>query len=244
MQEYAKLSLGADMSIILRRFLAFLGLAVLAACAAPSGNSQLGTQWGEGVESQVRGADVRRASAMPLTVSTLHYSADAGRGASVRELQLADGRAGLRVLRENGQPWPIWQAGPAHLQGRMGQRYILEYRNYSSVQSYEIVATVDGLDVLNGRAGSLRNRGYVLRPGEVLRIEGFRKDRSEVAAFRFSAPADAYAANSRAGSRSNIGVIGTAVFELVTPAPRPNGPRAFPGDRGQTGFAPPPTYQQ
>jgi hypothetical protein len=77
-----------------------------------------------------------------------------------------------------------------------------------------VIATVDGLDVLTGKPGSLRNGGYVLRPLESLTIEGFRKSQSEVAAFRFAAPGRAYAANTEAGDVRNIGVIGAALFEL------------------------------
>ncbi|MFD1883304.1 hypothetical protein [Paracoccus pacificus] len=215
--------------------------------------SSLGTQWGEGVESRARTVDLRRQSNEPLAVSTLRYAATAYRGEPVREIPIANGRVGLRVLRANGTPWPITRAaGIDHLQGRVGESYILEYRNYSTSNTYEIVTTVDGLDVLNGRPGSFRNRGHVLRPGQSVRIAGFRKSQAEIAVFRFSNPADSYAANSAAGSRANVGVIGTAVFALIDraaalpPGPRPcmERPCAFPdAPRGdQPGYAPPPAY--
>lgn len=212
-----------------------------AAAAAPMRSARLGTQWGEGVESRVSTLSLRRSSAQPLAVQEIRYSAARPAGEQLRELPLAGGRVGLRVLRGDGGLWPLRRAGGmVHLQGRKGERYILEYRNHST-RSYEVVATVDGLDVLSGQPGSTRHRGYVLRPGATLRIEGFRKSSAEVAAFRFAAVADAYAANTPAGSVANVGVIGTALFELVDPdAPACGpGPCAFPGDP-QGRYAPPP----
>ncbi|MCM4919295.1 hypothetical protein MMN73_28210, partial [Escherichia coli] len=45
---------------------------------------------------------------------------------------------------------------------RVGMNYQLYVRNYSRNTNYEIVATVDGLDVLNGKQGSLNNNGYIV----------------------------------------------------------------------------------
>jgi len=67
----------------------------------------------------------------------------------------------------------------------------------------EAVATVDGLDVSSGRPGSFDRRGYVLDPRETLRIEGFRRSMEEVAAFRFGAVSDSYAAEM--GDDRNVG---------------------------------------
>jgi hypothetical protein len=72
------------------------------------------------------------------------------------------------------------------------------------------VGTVDGLDVINGKPGTFDNRGYVLLPFATLQIEGFRTSTSAVAAFRFAAVADSYAAQT--GSARNVGVIGLAFF--------------------------------
>lgn len=207
-----------------------------ATAAAPMRSARLGTQWGEGLESRVSTLSLRRSSAQPLVVQEIRYSAAPAPGPRLREVPLAGGHVGLRVLGEKGGSWPMWRAGGRlHLQGHKGERYILEYRNHSA-RSYEVVATVDGLDVLSGQPGSTRHRGYVLRPGATLRIEGFRKSSTEVAAFRFAAVADAYAAHTPAGSVTNIGVIGTALFELIdpeapaTPPACGPGPCAFPGD--------------
>lgn len=238
-----------------------LGSLLLTACtsSAPSAgitadNARLGTQWGESLDSRVTSVNMKRMGDRPLATNALRYAAAASGDEVVRELALASGRVGLRVIKDDGAAWPIYRKGGAEmLKGRDGQRYRLEYRNYSQTQTYEIVATVDGLDVLNGQAGNIRNRGYVLRPGAVLRIDGFRKSRDEVAAFRFGSVADSYAANSDAGSASNAGVIGTAIFALADLAPKnapaatscETSPCAFPNDgkKVQGGYAPAPNYR-
>ncbi|WP_235505115.1 hypothetical protein [Variovorax sp. Root318D1] len=228
------------------------------AAAAPA-PAQLGTQWGEGIESKTRAVNAKRLSAQPDEVASLGYNEasavrrDAGNNPERRlHLQLVQGDVEWSVLDENDRPLPLQRARRSsdmfRLAGIEGARYTLRFRNYSD-RSYEVIATVDGLDVLNGKPGSLRNGGYVLRPLQTLDIEGFRKSQSEVAAFRFAAPGRAYAANTEAGDVRNIGVIGAALFELEQPeGPRrarsdatPSQPNAFPADAS---YAPPPRYRK
>lgn len=223
---------------------------------------QLGTQWGEGLESKTRSVVTKRLSAQPEDVASLGYNEASAVRRAVGDnperrlsMLLADGDVEWSVLDEDGRALPLQRArrgaGPDdmfRLAGVEGSRYTLRFRNLSE-RSYEVIATVDGLDVLNGKPGSLRNGGYVLRPLQALTIEGFRKSQNEVAAFRFAAPGRAYAANSEAGDVRNIGVIGAALFELEEPdAPRrqrrdaaPAQPSAFPADGA---YAPPPRYRK
>ncbi|VTR21536.1 Uncharacterised protein [Serratia fonticola] len=91
------------------------------------------------------------------------------------------------------------------------------FYNTSPSKTYEVVTAVDGLDVISGRSGSLRNSGYLVSPKGTLVIEGFRKSDSSVAAFRFAKPDDSYAASSLAGEKENVGVIGVAVYEMALP---------------------------
>ena len=112
-----------------------------------------------------------------------------------------------------------------------------DYKN-NSANTYEIVASVDGLNVIDGSAASRRGKGYVLGPNKNLVIEGFRKSQNAVASFVFSKPEDAYAANSDNASIYNTGIIGTVVYELYDPnKSRLQQPRAFPAD---SGYAKPP----
>ncbi|MDR3324114.1 MAG: hypothetical protein LBS89_07920 [Zoogloeaceae bacterium] len=212
-------------------------------------SERLGTQWGEGISSDVVNVDLWRVSSQPVDVIEVRYSAANYRGRAIREAMLAEGRIGLSILDDKNRKWELTQdERKLYLKGNNGERYQLFYQNYSQA-TYEIVATVDGLDVLDGSSGSLSSRGYVLYPNSTLLIEGFRKNQHEVAAFRFSAPRDAYAANTEAGSSANIGVIGTAVFALNTPPPRhapatQQSPQTFPADNPRSNYAPPPNYQR
>ncbi|MFS2098946.1 hypothetical protein ACCC97_08295 [Variovorax sp. Varisp85] len=231
-----------------------------AAPAAPA--PQLGTQWGEGIESKTRTVVAKRLSDRPDDVASVGYNeASAVRRAVGSNperrlnLLLADGDVEWSVLDEDGRPLPLQRTRRGsggedmfRLAGVEGARYTLRFRNLSE-RSYEVIATVDGLDVLNGKPGSMRNGGYVLRPLQSLTIEGFRKSQNEVAAFRFSAPGRAYAANTEAGDVRNVGVIGAALFELEerdTPRRQrrgadPSQPSAFPADGA---YAPPPRYRR
>jgi hypothetical protein len=111
----------------------------------------------------------------------------------------------VRLVDAWGRPFPC--AG-GYVQGRDGARYTIEVENRTD-QRFEVVATVDGLDVLDGGPGDLGKRGYILGGGGTLRIDGFRRTLEEVAAFRF-AVADSYAA--RKGDDTNVGVVGVAFF--------------------------------
>ncbi|MBH9342957.1 hypothetical protein I5K76_14285 [Pseudomonas aeruginosa] len=231
-----------------------LGLLALGGCSLPQqqagapANQRLGTQWGEGVASPVTSVALRRGAEQPVDRRQVFYSARRFDGRALKELPLAKGRVGFAGLDEDGGKFDLVQhRSTLQLQGRDGQRYRLWLNNLGSA-TYEVVSTVDGLDVLNGQPGSLKNRGYVLEPGASLVIEGFRKSAREVAAFRFANPEDAYASNSAAGDSRNLGVIGGALFELDAPASGreapADGPQAFPAARQDNpGYAPPPRYR-
>lgn len=224
-------------------------------------NSTLGTQWGEGRSSPIIIVDSTRLTPhRPQAQSSMRYTdedsirralgSNADRQLSVL---LADGKIEWSVVNGNGSPLPIYSSrddANYQIAGREGERYVLVYANRSQ-RDYELIATVDGLDVLTGKPGSIEAEGYLLRGGATLRIEGFRKSQNEVASFRFSAKGGAYAANTPSGNVRNVGVIGAAVFEVRVdeaslPAPMrrgaPAGADAFPADGGR--FAsPPPRYR-
>ncbi len=126
---------------------------------------------------------------------------------------------GVRVdlLDENGNPFPAaFRAGRRYILGHAGQRYILRVVNPSG-RRVEVVAAVDGLDVVDGKTASFGKRGYIVNPGGEVRIDGWRTSYSQVAAFRFGSVADSYA--GRTTSARNVGVIGVAIFaEREVPA--------------------------
>lgn len=208
-----------------------------------SGNSRilteqrLGTKWGDDINSPITQVNLKRLSAAPIAETQIRYADKPFSGRGINGISLASGKISFSVVDDRGRTLPLYRDGQQYfLSAREGQSYVLKYSN-SSAQTYEIVASVDGLDVINGQRASRYNSGYVLRPYSSLAIEGFRKSNVAVASFTFSKPKDAYAANSANGSIYNTGVIGTVVYELNAPrgaaqperqyAPAPN---AFPAD--------------
>lgn len=214
---------------------------------AESKSSYLGTKWGDEVQSSVRSVDLKRKSSSPIDENALYYSAaKTVKAKNLNSISLAAGRVSLEVKADRGN-FPLYRAnGRYYLQGRDGEAYSLRYKNHSS-QTFEIIASVDGLNVLNGKAASRYDSGYVLRPNSTLHIEGFRKSDSAVASFIFtSKKADTYAAHNQYGDTKNTGVIGTVIYELENPKPTPmpkppccsrSGQNPFPADNG---YAPEP----
>ena len=232
--------------------------------AAAKAQSTLGTQWGEGRESVTKVVKASRITPdRARDIAQMRYSdEDSIRRALGRQAErqtnvlLGDGDVEWMLSSGSGPALPIFTTrGGSDYQvaGRNGERYELVYHNRSN-RYYEVVATVDGLDVLTGQPGSVKSDGYLLRPGERLVIDGFRKSDKEVAAFRFSAKGRAYANNTPAGDARNVGVIGTALFEVRlderdpdlprrrAPEVDPRDPSAFPADGRQ--YAPPPQYRR
>jgi hypothetical protein len=93
--------------------------------------------------------------------------------------------------------------------GTEGERYNIVVQNDTGGR-YEVVMSVDGLDVIDGNPADTQKRGYILEPYSSLTIDGFRTSDATVAAFRFGRVAESYAART-SGDR-NVGVVGVAFF--------------------------------
>lgn len=180
-------------------------------------SQQLGTKWGDDVSSYVQQVNLKRLSNHPIDETQVRYAAKQFSGRSINSISLAAGKISFSVLDDRGQHLALYREGKNYfLSGNDGQSYQLHYRN-SSAQTFEVVASVDGLDVLDGRQASRQKSGYVLRPYSSISIEGFRKSHASVASFTFSSPQQSYAANSAQGSIKNTGIIGTVIYELKAP---------------------------
>jgi hypothetical protein len=129
------------------------------------------------------------------------------------------GAYSLTLVDENGRQLPTFeQQGRTYALGKRGERYLLRVRNETG-RRVEVVASVDGRDVIDGRPSGLARRGYLVAPWGELTIDGFRVSGSAVAAFRFSTVESSYAA--RMGDARDVGVIGVAVFPEAAPPPPP-----------------------
>ncbi len=188
---------------------------------SPQSRPGLGTEWGESRRSEVHDVSfVRQDANRPFAVATLHYNDRAGvdalislrerQGHTFRDMPAANGLISVSIRGGSGDPLEAIRFGErTYVIGQAGERYTIVLQNRSN-HRFETVATVDGLDVVNGKTGSLDNRGYVLNALATLEIEGFRQSANAVAAFRFGRVADSYAAQT--GTARNVGVIGIAIF--------------------------------
>jgi hypothetical protein len=184
----------------------------------------LGTAWGETRSSLVREVSFERASSAPFAQAKIFYDDWEGVGrATSTATSSAEGddpssaRAGVEttIVDESGEALPIVRAdGRVFVVGEEGGRYLLCVRNRTG-RRIEVVASVDGLDVMDGRRASLEKRGYLLEPYTSFSIEGFRRNLGQVAAFRFGTVRDSYA--FRRGDDRNVGVIGFALFDERQP---------------------------
>lgn len=125
-----------------------------------------------------------------------------------------DAGAALPQYRHRREAW---------VAGDDGQPYTLRLTNLTGARVL-VVLSVDGVNVVTGESADPAQPGYVLAPYARAEIDGWRKSMREVAAFRFSAAGDSYAA--RTGRPFDLGVIGAAVFREARPVPMPPAPIA------------------
>lgn len=178
----------------------------------------LGTGWGERRHSEVREVAFHRCDGEPTAAVAIHYDdadgiaamLDVDLRAGARPNTLAAGALSVAIVDERGRALPGLPIGDRnYIVGEHGARYEIVIENGSD-QRYEIVASVDGLDVVDGQPASWAKRGYVIAPHTAIRIDGWRTSLTDVAAFRFGSVADSYAA--RTDTDRNVGVIGVAFF--------------------------------
>jgi hypothetical protein len=131
-------------------------------------------------------------------------------------------------IESNGRVIPTHNyRGHTYIEGQWGDSYAIRVFNHTG-RRVEAVVTVDGRNVISGRVGDYRaQRGYVIQAYDTVLIDGFRRSMEQVAAFRFTAVGDSYAA--RMGEATDVGVVGVAVFKEKQrePTPRPRSPIAY-----------------
>jgi hypothetical protein len=187
---------------------------------APQNRPGLGTEWGESRDSRIREVSFfRNDPDRPFASASLFYNDRQGVEALAawhggtphfHDISAVNGAITVSVRDAWGEPLDALHVGDrTYVVGQEGERYSIVIANHTS-RRFEAVATVDGLDVINGKTGSFGNRGYVLMPRATLEIDGFRQSEEQVAAFRFAKVRDSYAAQR--GEARNVGVIGIAFF--------------------------------
>jgi len=182
----------------------------------------LGTGWGETRESRTTTAPfVRDNATNPFNVAAIYYNDREGANAMARQsdyrayernsVPVLGGALTVTLRDERGSVLPGFASGGRNYAvGEPGQRYIVVITNNTRYR-FECVATVDGLDVIDGQPGNFSKRGYLIQPYGTLEIDGWRRSADQVAAFRFSSVRGSYSGKSGQGT-ANVGVIGVALF--------------------------------
>ncbi|MFT5906366.1 MAG: hypothetical protein ACI9E1_001974 [Cryomorphaceae bacterium] len=178
----------------------------------------LGTGWGDDVASAVNFTSFQRANVRPASIASIYYNDKEGIKAMTNSWNYSG--KGLQKTANGMVEWGVkgnWgylknkhSSGKRFVVGSKNQTYSLVVKNLSKSR-LELVMSVDGLDVLDGKPASTKKRGYIIQPGKTLTVKGFRKSAQAVAAFKFASVNSSYTNLSGKGTR-NIGVIGMAVF--------------------------------
>ncbi len=162
--------------------------------------------------------DFVRTSSKPKFLSSIRYNDSEGakamgvsRGTKGSGMQKA---AGGLIEWGMSSGWGTldnyWWRGERFVIGKKGRDYQLKVKNLSSTR-VEVVLSVDGLDVIDGKAASVKKRGYIIAPGKTVVVKGFRTSNDAVASFKFSSVSGSYA-NLKHGKTRNVGVVGLALF--------------------------------
>jgi hypothetical protein len=180
----------------------------------------------------------------PFAAVVAALVACAPRVPAAQEVPARFGAYSVEAVDEGGRTLPTFDhRGRTYVLGRLGQRYLLRFHNGTG-RRVEVVASVDGRDVVDGRPAALARRGYIVEAYGELTVDGFRVSQDAVAAFRFSTVPRSYAA--RKGDARDVGVVGLAVFPERRPRhlapPRYPVPQPYPypspypedGERGSS----------
>jgi hypothetical protein len=210
----------------------------------------LATQWGETRTSQVHSATFTRSNPTMPIVNTLYYNSREGIKAMVgltyqqatpKTFPLvgnffSPGEIAWGIQNEPGQLLEGLSANNRnYVIGEVGSRYSIVVHNYTDYR-VEVVLSVDGLDVMDGKAAAFTKPGYLVAPHSTLTVDGFRQSMETVAAFRFGSVSESYA--NKKGNTRNVGVIGLALFYELLPDDEIN--RRHSADPFPNRFATPP----
>ena len=212
----------------------------------------LATQWGETRTSQVHSASFTRGNPDNPIVTSIYYNNREGIRAMVGSLAyqqitpksfplvgnfFSPGEIAWGIQNEAGQLLEGLSVNDNnYVIGEVGRRYAIVIHNYTD-RRIEVVLSVDGLDVLDGKPAAFTKPGYLIAPYSSLEVDGFRQSMETVAAFRFGSVSQSYA-NKKYGDTRNVGVIGLALFYEYLPNDEIN--RRHSADPFPNRFATPP----
>lgn len=123
--------------------------------------------------------------------------------------QMDDSFVGINVVSDGRLLGKEGHVGTQFIKGKPGTNYSVLVHNYTTERVLSVI-TVDGLSIIDGKPGSFLSGGYIVDPGRVVEIKGWRIDEETVAKFVFSSANQAYATVMTTGT--DLGVIGCAFF--------------------------------
>ena len=182
----------------------------------------LATQAGDERHSMMTDtAFYRKTTGQPDMVDSFHYNDEAGAKAMAEALgggskkrgtfSMAGGRLEVALKATYGSPYERYEAGGKRIViGSPGSSFQIQLSNRTK-HAVEVVASVDSLDVMDGKSASVKKRGYVIPAKSDLTIDGFRVNMETVKQFVFGRVDESAAA--KAGVARNVGVIGLAVYD-------------------------------
>lgn len=183
----------------------------------------LATTFGETRKSSMSSTAFQRATTKPYGVDAIYYNNYEGlealgaRDSKITGLQTTAGGVMEWGVRGGFGFLPTYYSYTSSsgqyrrfVEGRQNGRYTIVLKNRCK-SALQVVLSVDGLDVIDGKPASVTKRGYVVPAGETLEVEGYRTGYDSVAAFKFSTVSNSYA-NLSGGDTRNVGVIGLAVY--------------------------------
>lgn len=193
--------------------------------ARPDERPGLGTSWGETKVSRLTSAPFSRADFQsPFAMAALYYNNEDGAHAMANAtgftqnsqgmVDIGNGIATMRLRDvDTGRFLSGFEASQKqYVVGKEGQRYAIVVTNNVNSR-IEVVLSVDGDDVVDGKPASFAKRGYILGPMAEIEIEGFRQSAEAVAQFTFGSVSESYAALKHGETAAkNVGVIGVALF--------------------------------
>src|SRR5262249_42719954 len=166
----------------------------------------------------------------PFATAALYYNDEEGARAMTASSGFRRTPAGMFTvanglvsvgLRDEGRRFftGFVTGGRNYVVGEAGRRYAIVVRNNTNFR-LEVVLSVDGLDVLDGKPASFGKRGYIMDPRGEVEVDGFRQSMDAVATFRFGSVRGSYA-GQKTGDTRNVGVVGVAIFNEVGTNPVP-----------------------
>ena len=102
--------------------------------------------------------------------------------------------------------------GLQFIESRHGTNYTIRIKNDNGYRVMAVVS-VDGLDVITGKAAEDSNKGYIVDAYSATEVKGYRLTDADSAAFVFTEKGKAYVTQTQEGDKRNSGVLGIRVFE-------------------------------